>query len=102
MARAKLLPARRTDKRWTWAITAAPDGDPLKVLDCVDDAALAAVRSALHSLSVPLAESPPLRLRLARHPLGDVLMINPQPRRLRRLRDPAVAVGVADGAEAGP
>lgn len=76
MSRAKLLPARRTDRRWTWAITGAPDLDPLKVVDCADDAELAEVRSALHSLSVPLVESPPLRLRLARHPLGDVVMVN--------------------------
>lgn len=76
MARAKLLPARRTDKRWTWAITGALDLDPLKVVDCADDVELAELRSELHSLSVPLAESPPLRLRLARHPLGDVVMIN--------------------------
>ena len=76
MARAKLLPARRTDTRWTWAITGVPDLDPLKVVDCPDDADLAEARSELHSLSVPLAESPPLRLRLARHPRGDVLMIN--------------------------
>jgi NRPS condensation-like uncharacterized protein len=76
MARAKLLPARRTDKRWTWAISGAPDLDPLKVVDCSDDFELAQLRSELHSLSVPLAESPPLRLRLARHPLGDVLMVN--------------------------
>jgi NRPS condensation-like uncharacterized protein len=76
MARAKLLPARRTDKRWTWAITGAPDLDPLRVVDCADDAELDRVRAELHSLSVPLAESPPLRLILARHPLGDVLMVN--------------------------
>lgn len=76
LARAKLLPARRTDKRWSWAITGLPDLDPLKVVDCADDVDLAAVRSELHSLSVPLAESPPVRLRLARHQLGDVLMIN--------------------------
>ena len=76
MARAKLLPARRTDKRWTWAITGVPDLDPLKVVDCADDADLDRARAELHSLSVPLAESPPLRLRLARHPRGDVLMIN--------------------------
>ena len=76
MSRAKLLPARRSDKRWTWSITGAPDLDPLKVVDCADDAELADVRAELHSLSVPLAESPPLRLRLARHPRGDVVMIN--------------------------
>ncbi len=76
MARAKLLPARRTDKRWTWAISGAPDLDPLKVVDCDTDIDLAELRAQLHSLSVPLAESPPLRLRLARHPLGDVVMIN--------------------------
>ncbi len=76
MARAKLLPARRTDTRWTWSISEIPDVDPLKVLDCVDDSELALARAELHSLSVPLAESPPLRLRLARHPRGDVLMVN--------------------------
>lgn len=76
MARAKLLPARRTDKRWTWAISGAPDLDPLKVVDCDSDLELSELRAELHSLSVPLAESPPLRLRLARHPLGDVVMIN--------------------------
>ena len=37
---------------------------------------LAQARAELHSLSVPLAESPPLRVRLARHPLGDALMVN--------------------------
>lgn len=76
MSRAKLLPARWTDKRWTWAITGAPELDPLRVVDCADDVELSEVRSQLHSLSVPLAESPPLRLRLCHHPLGDVLMIN--------------------------
>src|SRR5436309_1242920 len=45
MARAKLLPARRTDKRWTWAITGVPDLDPLKVVDCADDAELNEVRA---------------------------------------------------------
>jgi NRPS condensation-like uncharacterized protein len=76
MSRAKLLPSRRTDKRWTWAISGAPDLDPLKVVDRDSDLELAELRAELHSLSVPLAESPPLRLRLARHPLGDVVMIN--------------------------
>src|SRR4051812_5471938 len=51
MARAKLLPARRTDKRWMWAITGAPDLDPLRVVDCADDMELAELRSELHSLS---------------------------------------------------
>jgi NRPS condensation-like uncharacterized protein len=76
MARAKLLPARRTDRRWTWAITGALELDPLRVVDCTDDAELDRVRAELHSLSVPLAESPPLRLVLARHPMGDAVMVN--------------------------
>ncbi len=76
MARARLLPARRTDKRWTWSIGATPDLDPLKVLDCADDVGLAQARADLHSLPVPLAESPPLRLRLARQPSGHVVMLN--------------------------
>jgi len=76
MARVRLLPARRTDRRWTWEVTAEAELDPLRVLECGTDDEVAAVRSRLHSLSVPLAESPPLRLRLVKHPRGDIVMIN--------------------------
>lgn len=59
-----------------WEIPMTTDVDPLRVVDCPDDAALAAVRADLQSFAVPLAESPPLRVRLARHSDGDVVMLN--------------------------
>ena len=52
------------------------DRDPLEVVDCHDDDALAAARARLQSLAVPLTQCAPLRVYLARHPAGDVLMLN--------------------------
>jgi NRPS condensation-like uncharacterized protein len=76
MARARRLPARPGDRTYVWEITPVADLDPLQVVDCPDDERLGRLRDRLHSLSVPLAESPPFRLRLARHPDGDVLVLN--------------------------
>lgn len=76
MARARMVPPRPDDRHHTWEITPHPDLDPLRVVECRDDAALAAARAELYGLSVPLAESPPLRVRLARHPGGELLMVN--------------------------
>lgn len=49
--------------------------DALAVVDCPDDAALAATRAELQSLAVPFGV-PPLGVRLARTPTGDVVMTN--------------------------
>jgi|GEM_PF-725393 len=76
MARARKQASRRHVHTDTWEIPDETDIDPLRLVDCPDDAALASLRRQLHSLRVPLSESPPLRLRLARHPDGDVLMLN--------------------------
>jgi NRPS condensation-like uncharacterized protein len=76
MARARCVPVRGSDHSYTWELTEAPDLDPLVVVDCPDDASLGRLRDRLQSVSVPLAESPPLRLRLAHHPDGDRLMLN--------------------------
>ncbi|MEA2156778.1 MAG: hypothetical protein QOE11_2918 [Solirubrobacteraceae bacterium] len=54
--------------------TLAPEA--LEVVECDDDAALGAARARLHSAGVPLSSFPPLRACLARHPEGDVLMLN--------------------------
>lgn len=59
-----------------WEVTGKADVDVLDVVDCPDDAALTAARERLQSTRVPLETSPPLRARLARHPGGDVLMLN--------------------------
>ena len=76
LARARKVASRRAELFHYWEIPAAADIDPLQTVDCPDDTALDAARSDLHSLDVPLVESPPLRLRLARRPEGDVLMLN--------------------------
>ncbi len=76
MARARKVasrPALHTDE---WEIAPLADHDPLRVVECVDDGALATTRAELQSLAVPLAEAPPLRARLARHPGGDIVMLN--------------------------
>ncbi|HEV3400337.1 MAG TPA: hypothetical protein VG078_00820 [Acidimicrobiales bacterium] len=76
MARARKAPWRWRDHQYCWDVAAAPDVDPVRVVECPDDRALAQARADLQSLSVPLTEAPPLRLRLARHPDGDVVMLN--------------------------
>ena len=76
MARARRLPARPGDRTYAWEITPVADLDPFQAVDCPDDERLGRVRDRLQSLSVPLAESPPFRLRLAHHPDGDVLVMN--------------------------
>lgn len=76
MARARKAASSRRRHRDRWEIPPVPDLDPLRVVDCLDDADLGAVRARLQSMAVPLAESPPLRAVLAHHPDGDVLMLN--------------------------
>ncbi|MEJ7844600.1 MAG: hypothetical protein WKF93_03070, partial [Acidimicrobiales bacterium] len=75
MARARQPPGGRTDRRWWWEITDTPDVDPLRTLTWADDDALDAIRGEFYSVEVPLAESPPFRLRLARGPVHDLLML---------------------------
>ncbi len=77
MGRARKAPtARRTDRQYVWEIGPEPELDPVRVVQCPDDDALALARAELQSVAVPLAESPPLRVRLARHPGGDAVMLN--------------------------
>lgn len=76
MARARKVASPRTAQRLYWEIAGDIDVDPLQVRDCPDDAALEAARARLQNTRVPLSSSPPLRLCLARHPAGDVLMMN--------------------------
>ena len=48
----------------------------LQVVDCPDDGSLDAARSELYAAPVPVVAWPPVRAQLARHPGGDVLMLN--------------------------
>ncbi len=54
----------------------APRRDPLQVVDCDDDDALDAARARLLCMPVAHDDRPPLHAYLARHPRGDVLMLN--------------------------
>ena len=76
MARARQLPARRSDRTWTWEIGTTLDLDPLRVVTCLDEAAVTKVRNDLYSRQVPLVESPPFRLLLVHRPDGDGLLLN--------------------------
>jgi NRPS condensation-like uncharacterized protein len=73
-ARATVSPGWRA--RYEWEITSVPQVDPLEVVMCCDDEALQTARADLQSRIVPLVASPPLRIRLARHPDGDAVMLN--------------------------
>ena len=58
--------------------TGQPTGsvERLDVVDCEDDVALDEARVRLQSMAVPVTDSPPLHVYLARHPAGDLLMLN--------------------------
>ena len=76
MARARQRPARRQERTWTWDIGPSLDLDPLRVVTCIDDAAVARFRDELYSRQVPLVESPPFRVVLVHRPDGDGLLLN--------------------------
>ena len=76
MARVRQLPARAGDRTWWWEVAPEPDVDPLRVVECPDETALAASRVELFSRPVPLVEAPPFRLWLARCGKGDRLLLN--------------------------
>lgn len=76
MARARKAASRRSRNRDCWEIPTDVDIDPLSTVDCPDEATVSATRAALQSRSVPLSQSPPLRMWLVRAPDGDVVMLN--------------------------
>jgi NRPS condensation-like uncharacterized protein len=76
MARARQAPWSGMRLQYTWEIPETVGVEPLAVVECRDDEALGRVRAELQSLPVPLNESPPLRLLLARHPAGDAVMLH--------------------------
>jgi len=75
MARARMIASNRWLTRDRWAFPRSRP-DLLRVVDCLDDDHLAAARAELQSLPSPLTVTPPLQAWLARHPEGDVLMLN--------------------------
>jgi NRPS condensation-like uncharacterized protein len=75
-ARVHRLPPRGRNRRSYWEIAPRAEVDPFDVVLARDDAGLTAARSELQSRPVPLDVSPPLRVRLAHHPAGDVVMLH--------------------------
>ncbi len=73
-ANTRLAAGRR--RRSYWEPTPELDVDALDVVTCVDDDELAAAREQLYQRAPALTASPPLRMRLAHHPGGDVVMLN--------------------------
>ncbi|MDQ4133799.1 MAG: condensation domain-containing protein [Actinomycetota bacterium] len=78
LARAREVSSGGWRSRHQWEIPPGPgvDVDPVHVVECVDDRSLATARAELQSTPIPLEQSPPLRLWLARHPRGDVVMLS--------------------------
>jgi len=76
MARARQAPWSPLRLQYTWEITDTVGIEPLALVECQDDEALASVRERLQGLFVPLEESPPLRMLLVRHPAGDLVMLH--------------------------
>lgn len=74
LARARKVPARLTDREWQWAIPDDPDLDCLRLVPCPGPGDLERARDQLLSRSVPLDESPPLRIWVARGPEGDTVL----------------------------
>lgn len=75
--------ARAFQRRWRpwhtvyrWQIVDAPAIDALSVRECASDDELAGARATFQSTRVPIAEAPPFRVLLARHPDGDYVMLN--------------------------
>jgi NRPS condensation-like uncharacterized protein len=73
-ARVRMTAGRRN--RAYWELNPELDVDALDVVTCVDDDELAAAREQLYQRAPALTASPPLRMRLAHHPGGDVVMLN--------------------------
>jgi NRPS condensation-like uncharacterized protein len=63
-------------RRAYWEPAHELDLDALDVVTCVDDDELAAAREQLYQGAPALTASPPVRVRLAHHPDGDVVMFN--------------------------
>jgi NRPS condensation-like uncharacterized protein len=76
MARARQASWKPTDDHYEWEITETIDVDPVRIVDVGDALSLEQERAELQSRCVSLAESPPFRVVLARHPGGDYLMLN--------------------------
>jgi NRPS condensation-like uncharacterized protein len=75
IARARLASWCGADRGYRWEIADELD-TPLTIVDCADDAELAAARERLYGVSPSLAVAPPFMVVVARTATGDALMLN--------------------------
>jgi NRPS condensation-like uncharacterized protein len=75
IARARLAVWRGSDPSYRWEIADDLDA-PLTIVDCADDAALAAARERLFDVSPSLEVAPPFIVVLAHVPTGDAILLN--------------------------
>lgn len=76
IARARIKPYNETTVTNHWVIPDEVDRLPLDVVDSVTEADIAAIRSRLLSIQVPLSVSPAFMVTLVHHADGDWLMLN--------------------------
>ncbi|HEX2042811.1 MAG TPA: condensation domain-containing protein [Acidimicrobiales bacterium] len=75
-AAARLVATSRPGRRPEWHATPTPSLDPFDVIHCEREEDLAAAREELLSRPFSLEASPPLLVRLLRHPGGDNVVLN--------------------------
>lgn len=76
IARARIQPFGEGAVRYFWDIPDQIDHLPLTVFEATRDSEVAAARSRLQSIQVPLSLSPAFLAYLVHHPKGDWLMLN--------------------------
>jgi NRPS condensation-like uncharacterized protein len=76
LARARLADWRYSDRGHRWEIADALVEVPLVIVECADEAALAAAREQLLARSPALDAAPPFTMLLAHGPAGDTLVLN--------------------------
>ena len=76
IARARLVPASRSDLGHRWEIPDELDPVPLTIVLCRDAGSLAAARESLFGTTPSLQDGPPFTVLLAVGPAGDTIMLN--------------------------
>lgn len=76
LTRARLAPWKRLESSYQWQLTDELDADPVRVVECPDDAALDRIRAEIYTPLLDLDVSPAMRIVLARHPGGDLVLMS--------------------------
>lgn len=74
LARARVLPARATDRHWSFQVERSYQLDPLTEVDCPTERRFSEARETLLNSRVPTDRPPLFRVLLAHHPQGDRLV----------------------------